>query len=104
MSLFKKSYSAALNPGLRGVTSDDLIREIQRDGSLAASARNQVAWQVGHATAPRAPLSQFASKATGAVIANVAGKYFGMSPVGRALVTAVGWGVGSQLHDKLNKA
>lgn len=105
MALFKKAFSAAMNPGLRGVTIDDLAREIRNDTSLNPPSSQRLFSQLGSAyrgADSGTPLSAYAASGVTALVANQAGKYFGMSPVGRTLVTAAGWGLGRQIHDKLN--
>jgi hypothetical protein len=104
VGMFKKSYSSALNPGLRGVTLEQVVREINKEVAdnptqmqLTLAKVNTV---VGGADV-RTPVSAFAAGAAGAVLANTVGKYFGMSPVGRTLVTAAGWGLGQQLNNNL---
>jgi len=104
MAIFKKSYqySPALNPGLRGKTLEDLAKELRRDTSLNPTASAQLMrefGQVANRNGWGTPLSAFAAGGAGAVIANKSGRYFGMTPVGRALVTAIGFGIGSQIHD-----
>jgi len=103
MALFKQAYSAAIAPGLRGVTLGDLVREVKTDMSASGMQKSTLLSQISSVTggaSPGTPVSAFAAGAAGAIIANLAGKYFGMSSVGRTLVTAVGYGIGSQLSSR----
>lgn len=105
--LFKHAFSPALLPGLRGVTVGDLTQEVQRDPSLAGSERQQALANLRAATRgapPSTPVSSLAAGVGGGIVANLAGKYFGMSTVGRTLLTAVGFGLGQQINDRLGGA
>lgn len=106
MGIFKKqAYSAVMAPGLRGVTIGDIAREVKNDMSLAGMERSRLLSQidaVSGGASPGTPVSALASSVGGAVVASLAGKYFGMSTVGRGLLTAVGFGIGHQLYDRFN--
>jgi hypothetical protein len=103
MARFKKqAYSAVMNPGLRGVTLGDLIREVRNDVAVSGMDKTRLLSQIDTATggaSPSTPLSAFAAGGIGALVANLAGKYFGLSTTARALVTAAGFGLGNKLNN-----
>lgn len=98
----KQAYSAVMNPGLRGVTLGDLIREVRNDVAVSGMDKTHLLSQIDSITggaSSSTPLSAFAAGGIGAVVANLAGKYFGLSTTARALVTAVGFGLGNKLNN-----
>ncbi len=103
--LFDKQaqYSSALLPGNRGLMVEDLIREVRRDMTLNPSQQMQAiqAIQASGGTHPKRPVSSLAAGVAGGVLANVSGKYFGMSPVGRMIATVAGVGFGQQVNNRL---
>jgi len=103
MSLFNDSYSAVMAPGLRGVTIGDVVRGINEDSSMVAEERFPLVGYISSVADNnmRTPVSAIATGVAGAAIARTAGKYFGMSGIGKNIATAAGYGLGTMLGKRL---
>jgi hypothetical protein len=105
MGAVKQSYSA-VNSQLRGITLFDLYREIRKDTSLSMYQQQQAISQIEGVTRgapPGTPLSGLMSRGLGGVVGYLIAKYFGMSPIGKVVSTAAGFGLGKVVHDQFNR-
>lgn len=93
-------------PALYGRTLSDLYREIRRDTALSQYEQTQLIHQIEGVTngmAPSTPIATLMARGLGGVVGYLIGKYFSLGPVGQAVVTALGVGLGKKVYDQFNQ-
>jgi len=91
---------------LYGKTLYDLYREIRNDQGLSEFERQRLVAQIEGVTqgaAPSTPLAILMARGLGGVVGWLIAKYFSLGPVGRAVTTLVGVGLGKQVYDQFNQ-
>lgn len=101
---YEDTYSS-VGDALQGHTLYDLYREIRREPALSTFEGQKLIRQIQGVTASPAftPLDKVLSHGLGGGAGFAISKFFDMGPVGQALTTAIGVGVGKKLYDHFNK-
>jgi F0F1-type ATP synthase assembly protein I len=106
MGKVKQGQYSSFDDSLRGKSLHDLFREIRRDTSLSMFEQQRTINQVEGVTrgaTPGTPISSLMSRGLGGTVGYLIAKYFEMSPVGKIVSTAAGYGLGKVVHDQFNR-